>query len=63
MAQNTSTKKSVQVSASISTELFNALEDYRWEARLEKTDVLRNALEEFVVNHGIKVAPEAPEAK
>lgn len=56
----TPAKKSVQVSASVSPEMFNALEDYRWTQRLEKTDVLRKALEEFVVNHDIQVQAETP---
>lgn len=61
-------KKSVQISSSVSPELFKALEDYRWktgsenpEYRLEKTDVLRKAVEEFVVNHGIEVPETAAE--
>lgn len=64
MAKNTTTetRKSVQVSTSISPELHEALEDFRWTKRLEKADVLRVALQEYAVNHGIKVADEAPEA-
>lgn len=54
--------KSVQVSTSISPELFEALEDYRWSQRLEKSDVLRVALQEYAVNHDLQVAAEAPEA-
>lgn len=55
-------KKSVQVSTSISPELFEALEDHRWTRRLEKSDVLRVALQEYAVNHDLQVAAEAPEA-
>lgn len=51
-------RKSVQVSTSIDPNLFEGLEDYRWKNRLEKTDVLRLALQEFAVNHEIVVAPE-----
>lgn len=56
------TKKSVQVSTSISPELFAGLDDYRWANKLEKSDVLRVALQEFAVNHDIPVAAEADEA-
>lgn len=56
------TAKSVQVSTSISPELFEALEDHRWSRRLEKSDVLRVALQEYAVNHDLNVAKEAPEA-
>lgn len=52
-------KKSVQVSTSISPELFEALEDFRWTQRLEKSDVLRVALQEYAVNHDLKVAAES----
>lgn len=51
-------RKSVQVSTSIDANLFEGLEDYRWSKRLEKTDVLRLALQEFAVNHNIVVAAE-----
>lgn len=56
----TASKKSVQVSASVSPEVFQALDDYRWANRLEKTDVLRLAVEEFIVNHDIQVQAETP---
>lgn len=48
-------RKSVQMSTSIDPDLFDALDDYRWANKLEKTDVMRLALQEFAVNHGIKV--------
>lgn len=60
MAAKSVSKKSVQVSASVSPETFQALDDYRWANRLEKTDVLRLAVEEFIVNHDIQVQPETP---
>ena len=55
-------RKSVQISTSVSTEEFEALEDYRWTERLEKADVLRLAVKEFLINHEIPVKAETPEA-
>lgn len=56
-------EKNVQVSATISPETYKALQDIRWEVRAERlTDVVAQALDEFVVNHGT-VAPEAPASK
>lgn len=60
MARNTDTKKNKQVNATIPAELFDALEDYRWTAKIDgMTGVVRVALEEYAVNHGVKVgAPD-----
>lgn len=48
-------RKSQQVSTSISPELFEALEDYRWSVRLQFTDLVRVALQEYSVNHNVEV--------
>lgn len=59
----TEDRKSVQVSTSVSAEEFEALEDYRWTERLEKADVLRLAVKEFLINHEIPVQASAPEGE
>lgn len=64
MARSPKTEaKSVQVSTSVSAEEFEALEDYRWTKRLEKADVLRAAVKEFLINHEIEVKAPAPEGE
>lgn len=45
--------KGVQVSATISPELDQALEDHRWSVRKTKTELVRTAVEEYAQNHGI----------
>jgi len=50
-----------QVSATVSPELFTALEDYAWENRRQRTDVVRQAVEEFVQRNNILPSPEEPE--
>lgn len=47
-----------QVSATVAPELFTALEDYAWENRRQRTDVVRQAVEEFVERNGILSSPE-----
>lgn len=59
-------KKSTQVSATISPEKHAALEDYRWENRVNKmSDVVAEAVDLFIASKGLKVAgtdaaPETP---
>lgn len=56
-------EKNVQVSATISPAAHAALQDIRWEQRIEKlTDVVALAIAEFVAKHG-KVNGEAPDTK
>jgi hypothetical protein len=52
--------KGVQVSATISKELDQAIEDHRWSVRMTKTELVRTAVEEYAQNHGLKVTAEAP---
>lgn len=57
--------KGVQVSATISPELFEAIESHRWEVRKTKSEVVLTALEEYAANHGLlpdSAAEESPEA-
>jgi tRNA A37 methylthiotransferase MiaB len=61
-------KKSAQVSTTVSPEKYAALEDYRWENRVNKlSDVIGQAVDLFIETKGIKVAggevaaPAAPE--
>lgn len=59
MARNASDKKNRQVNATIPGELFDALDEYRWTARIDgMTQLTRVALEEYAVNHGVTVAAE-----
>lgn len=53
-------KSGVHVSATIPTELHEALQEYRWEQKIDKfTDVIRDALENFAVdNLGFVPDPE-----
>ena len=49
--------KGVQVSATITPELDQALEDHRWNVRKTKTELVRLAVEEYAANHGIVPSP------
>ena len=54
-------KPNTQVNGTIPTPLHNALEDYRWENRIDKFGkIVALALEEFATNHGITVKSNAP---
>jgi hypothetical protein len=53
--------KGVQVSTTVSPELFAALEDHRWTVRKSKSEVVLAALEEYAANHGL-INPPAEEA-
>lgn len=47
-------KKNQQVNATIPTELYNALDEHRWEARIDRfPKLVARALEEYAVNHGL----------
>ena len=47
-----------QVSATISPELFTALDDYKWTQKMTLTELIRTAVEEYAGRHG--VLPPAP---
>jgi len=53
------TSKGVQVSATISKELDQAIEDHRWSVRMTKTELVRTAVEEYAFNHGLQVASDS----
>ena len=47
-------KKNQQVNATISGELFDLLDDYRWEIRVDRMPKLvAIALQEYAENHGL----------
>ena len=56
-------RKSKQVSCTVPAEYFDGLEDYHWTNRTKVTDIVREALDEFVAKHGIKIDGSAPHAK
>lgn len=49
--------KGVQVSATISPELHEALEDHRWQVRKTMTELVRLAVEEYGDKHGLLPSP------
>lgn len=56
-------RKGQQVSTTIDKNLYDALEDHRWDVRLKMTDLVRTALEEYAKNHNVKVkADDAADA-
>lgn len=55
-------RKSSQVSTTVSAEYFDGLEDYRWTARKKMTEIVKEALDEYVAKNGIKVDGSAPKA-
>lgn len=56
-------EKGVQVSATIPQEWDEVLEDHRWNVRMKKTELIRQAIGEYFVNHDLlpreQVFPEA----
>lgn len=55
-------RKSSQVGTTVSAEYFDGLEDYRWTARKKMTEIVKEALDEYVAKNGIKVDGSAPKA-
>jgi len=60
--------KGVQVSTTVSPELFAALEDHRWTVRKSKSEVVLAALEEYATSHGLipdneSIVEEAPDTE
>ena len=53
--------KNKQVNGTISGDTYEALENYRWENRIDRFGkVVALALEEFVENHGLRKSADAP---
>lgn len=52
-------RKSSQVSTTVSPELFDALEDHRWTARKKMTEVIAEAVSDYVAKHKIVVKSDA----
>jgi len=52
-------QKGVQVSATISKELDQALEDHRWSVRMTKTELVRTAVEEYAAKHNLIGTPDS----
>lgn len=54
-------KKGVQVHATIDADLFDKLEDHRWNVRKNMVDVVKTALTEYAERNGLLEAkPETP---
>ena len=51
-------EKGVQVNATVPKEWDNILEDHRWNVRKTKTQLVKTAVEEYLVNHGLLPDPE-----
>ena len=49
-------EKGVQVNATVPKEWDAKLEDHRWSVRMTKTQVVRKAVEEYMINHGLLAA-------
>lgn len=56
-------RKSVQVSTTVSAEVFDALEDYRWTARKKMTELVAEAVTDLLAKHKIAVAGTAAPAE
>jgi hypothetical protein len=46
-------EKGVQVNATVPKEWDTILEDHRWNVRKTKTQLVKTAVEEYLVNHGL----------
>lgn len=55
--------KGQQVSATISPELHEALEEHRWTVRKTMTELVRTAVEEYAANHGVAPSPTADDGE
>lgn len=53
-------RKSSQVSTTVSPEVFDALEDHRWTARKKMTEVVAEAVSDYIAKHKIQVGTAAP---
>lgn len=61
MAKKSAEKKLVIISGSVTPELKEALEDYRWTVRQTMSAVVADAIAEFLASKGVEV-PAAVEA-
>jgi len=55
-------RKGQQVSATVPAEYFDGLEDHRWTARKTMPQIVREALDDYVAKHSLKVDGTAPKA-
>jgi len=46
-------EKGVQVSATVPTAWDDILEEHKWDVRKTKTNVVKTAIGEYLVNHGL----------
>jgi len=46
-------EKGVQVNATVPKEWDNILEDHRWTVRKTKTQLVKTAVQEYMINHGL----------
>lgn len=53
MGNTTRGGRGKQVSATVAPELYSALDDYAWENRRNRTDVVRQAVEEYAQRNNI----------
>lgn len=53
--------KGVQVSGTVTQELYDAIEDHRWDIRKTRAQVITLAVEEYAANHHLTVAGQGTE--
>lgn len=53
MSEETKREKGKQVSATVSPGLYEALDEYGWQNRKKRTDLVRQAVEEFADRNNI----------
>lgn len=56
-AKTVKTQKSVTLATTISAEFNEQIENVRWNLRLNKSEVLKDALKDWATKHGIDVKP------
>lgn len=59
---NAAVRKSTQVSTTVSADYFDGLEDYRWTVRKKMTEIVKEALDDYVAKNSINVDGTAPKA-
>lgn len=60
--EKTVARKGVQVHATIDPELFEKLEDHRWNVRLNMVDVVKLALQQYAEREGLNKTDAGKEA-
>jgi len=58
----TTARKGVQVHATIDPELYEKLEDHRWNVRLNMVDVVKLALQQYAEREGLNKSDAGKEA-